>query len=180
MPTKMDSYIEFQEKGLRVVPVIIWFEKVDDTTEVYVFMNGDEVRYNIDDSDIHNIHTILPYEMTIAARMQWMKLSSEDEYEIYMESIKNILKDCIHREYQTFMQPTAFSDTCSMENIPFYTRHFFEQFSLKATYDPTYTEECRLTYVWRGTNFPTLQHVLRAIAMDYEIIKLISRSEYDS
>lgn len=179
MLTKTDSYLELREKGLRVTPVIIWFEKVDDITEVYISMNGSEVRYNIDDRDIHNIHTILPYDMTVAARMQWMKLSSEDEYEIYMESIKNILKDCIHREYQTFMQPTSFTDTYSMETIPVYTRHFFEQFSLKATYDPTYTEECRLSYMWRNTHFPTLQHVLRAIAMDYEIIKLIARSDYD-
>lgn len=179
MLTKTDSYLELREKGLRIAPVIIWFEKVDDVTEVYVFANGGEVRYNIHETEIQNIHTIFPYEMTVAARIQWMKLSSEDEYEIYMESIKNILKDCIHREYQKFMQPISFSDKCSMEPIPVYTRHFFEQFSLKATYDPTYIEECRLVYVWRGTNFPTLQHVLKAIAMDYEIIKLITRSDYD-
>jgi len=179
MFTKTDSYLELREKGLRISPVIIWFEKVDDMTEVYVFMNGCEVRYNIHDSDRHNIHTVFPYEMTVVARMQWMKLSSEEEYEIYMESIKNILKDCVQREFQTFAQPISFADTYSMDPIPVYTRHFFEQFSLKATYDPTYTEECRISYVWRSTQFQTLQHVLNAISMDYEILKLITRPEYD-
>lgn len=176
MPTKIDSYNELRAKGLRITPVIIWFEISDDSYVAYVLFNGlDEVRYTIHARDMDNIKTILPYEMTVIARMEWLKLTNIDEFEIYMESIQNILKDSIHREYHTFIQPISYTDSYSADPIPTYVRHFFEQFSLKATFDPTYQGECRLIYVWRATEFTSLHHVLKAVAIDYEILRLITK-----
>ena len=178
MLTKIDSYLELREKGLRITPVIIWFDRTqDDMIDAYVLLNGtEEVRYNIHNNDIPNIHMILPYEMTVVARMRWLRLTNEDEFAIYMESVQNILKDCIQREYHDFIQPISFTDSYCEDPIPTYTRHFFEQFLLKAVFNPTYQNECKLTYVWRSTEFESLQHVMKAIAIDYEILRLITKN----
>ena len=119
MLAKIDSYCELRQKGLRITPVIIWFDIQDDMIDAYVLLNGtEEVKYNIHHNDISNIHMILPYEMTVVARMRWLSLTNEDEFEIYMESIQNILKDCIQREYHNFIQPISFKDSYCAEPIP--------------------------------------------------------------
>ena len=176
MSTKIDSYNEIRAKGLRITPIIIWFENTHDSYIAYVLFNGtDEVRYKIELHDIDNMTTILPYEMTVIARMEWLRLTNIDEFDIYMESIQNILKDSVHREYQTFIQPITFTDSYFANPIPTYIRHFFEQFSLKVTFDPTYPGECHLRYVWRTSEFTSLRHVMNAVAMDYEILRIITK-----
>ena len=121
------------------------------------------------------------YEMTLTARQQLKHLTDichnqwSEIKQIHLEGVYDILKNAVISEYQKLRQDFVYLsyDDEFVENPPVYRRNIKKTFIIEAEYDPTRYEEYKITYLWRSSRFPSLQHMFMEVMIDYDLLRML-------